>query len=211
MNLAFENNREGDSEPLSRPTRREFLGRVGHRMSDVGGWTDAKPSAIQSLETSAEGHVGFPRFHLLHGPLSFKLPSLLRLSRMPTPPEILATGPELSVNASASPYLHKLSSRISVAKTDNPPDEIELADTPRDDSDKRSKVDTQSNASQPRANALLSKIQFASLCWSLFLAGWNDGTTGPLLPRIQEVYHVRPVVSFVHQAPHPMTDDLVPL
>ncbi|KAH9478786.1 hypothetical protein JR316_0009247 [Psilocybe cubensis] len=30
--------------------------------------------------------------------------------------------------------------------------------------------------------------QFLSLCLTLFLAGWNDGTTGPLLPRIQEVY-----------------------
>lgn len=34
-------------------------------------------------------------------------------------------------------------------------------------------------------------IQFATLCWSLFMAGWNDGTTGPLLPRLQSVYHVR--------------------
>ena len=34
------------------------------------------------------------------------------------------------------------------------------------------------------------RIQFAVLCWSLFLLGWNDGCTGPLLPRIQEVYHV---------------------
>ncbi|KAK0489623.1 major facilitator superfamily domain-containing protein [Armillaria luteobubalina] len=33
-------------------------------------------------------------------------------------------------------------------------------------------------------------VQFAALCWSMFLAGWNDGTTGPLLPRIQEVYNV---------------------
>uniref|UniRef100_A0A8H7XWM1 Major facilitator superfamily (MFS) profile domain-containing protein n=1 Tax=Psilocybe cubensis TaxID=181762 RepID=A0A8H7XWM1_PSICU len=32
--------------------------------------------------------------------------------------------------------------------------------------------------------------QFLSLCLTLFLAGWNDGTTGPLLPRIQEVYKV---------------------
>ncbi|KZV63221.1 MFS general substrate transporter [Peniophora sp. CONT] len=32
--------------------------------------------------------------------------------------------------------------------------------------------------------------QFAACSWSLFMAGWNDGTTGPLLPRIQEVYHV---------------------
>jgi len=35
-----------------------------------------------------------------------------------------------------------------------------------------------------------ANIQFAAMCFTLFLAGWNDGTTGPLLPRIQEVYHV---------------------
>ena len=35
-----------------------------------------------------------------------------------------------------------------------------------------------------------SRIQFLALCWTLFLAGWNDGSTGPLLPRIQNVYHV---------------------
>ncbi|KAI0064423.1 MFS general substrate transporter [Artomyces pyxidatus] len=35
-----------------------------------------------------------------------------------------------------------------------------------------------------------ANLQFAALCWCLFLAGWNDGTTGPLLPRIQGVYHV---------------------
>jgi len=34
-------------------------------------------------------------------------------------------------------------------------------------------------------------VQFLALCWTLFLAGWNDGTTGPLLPRIQLVYNVR--------------------
>ncbi|KAE9403958.1 MFS general substrate transporter [Gymnopus androsaceus JB14] len=33
-------------------------------------------------------------------------------------------------------------------------------------------------------------IQLAALYWCLFLAGWNDGSTGPLLPRIQEVYNV---------------------
>ena len=38
-----------------------------------------------------------------------------------------------------------------------------------------------------------ANIQFAALCWTLFLAGWGDGTTGPLLPRIQSVYHVRSV------------------
>ena len=32
--------------------------------------------------------------------------------------------------------------------------------------------------------------QFAALCGSIWVAGWNDGTLGPLLPRLQEVYHV---------------------
>ncbi len=33
-------------------------------------------------------------------------------------------------------------------------------------------------------------IQHAALHWFMFLAGWNDGTTGPLLIRIEEVYDV---------------------
>ncbi|TFY63546.1 hypothetical protein EVG20_g6271 [Dentipellis fragilis] len=37
---------------------------------------------------------------------------------------------------------------------------------------------------------LLANVQFAALCWTQFLAGWNDGSTGPLLPRIQVVYNV---------------------
>ena len=34
------------------------------------------------------------------------------------------------------------------------------------------------------------RIQFLSLCWTIFLGGWNDSSTGPLLPRIQSVYGV---------------------
>ncbi|EIW55071.1 MFS general substrate transporter [Trametes versicolor FP-101664 SS1] len=33
-------------------------------------------------------------------------------------------------------------------------------------------------------------MQFAALCCSIFVSGWNDGTLGPLLPRLQEVYDV---------------------
>jgi hypothetical protein len=45
---------------------------------------------------------------------------------------------------------------------------------------------------EPRTKAQINKarVQFLTLCWTLFLAGWNDGSTGPLLPRIREVYHV---------------------
>jgi len=34
------------------------------------------------------------------------------------------------------------------------------------------------------------KVILAAMCFPLFLAGWNDGTIGPLLPRIQGVYGV---------------------
>ena len=37
-------------------------------------------------------------------------------------------------------------------------------------------------------------ISFATLCYAFFLNGWNDGTTGPLLPRFQLYYGVRPPV-----------------
>lgn len=36
-----------------------------------------------------------------------------------------------------------------------------------------------------------SLVHFVSLCWCVWLIGWNDGTTGPMLPRIQEQYNVR--------------------
>lgn len=31
---------------------------------------------------------------------------------------------------------------------------------------------------------------FAALCVSMVMCGWNDGSTGPLLPTIQAHYHV---------------------
>ena len=58
---------------------------------------------------------------------------------------------------------------------------------------------TDDTVDQTKAQRLRARIQFATLCWTLYLAGWNDGSTGPLLPRIQKVYHVgTPVI--VHGA-----------
>lgn len=51
--------------------------------------------------------------------------------------------------------------------------------------------DLQENVqTSPKKQAMTARVQFATLCWCLFMAGWNDGTTGPLLPRIREVYDV---------------------
>src|ERR1700722_9512263 len=51
------------------------------------------------------------------------------------------------------------------------------------------------DAPQPTiaARRHLANIHFFALCWSLFLIGWNDGSLGPLIPRIQKYYDVRPM------------------
>lgn len=45
-----------------------------------------------------------------------------------------------------------------------------------------------------RQQTLLSNFQFAAVCGTLFIVGWNDGTTGPLIPRMRQEYNVRLVV-----------------
>ncbi|KAG1901123.1 MFS general substrate transporter [Suillus fuscotomentosus] len=48
--------------------------------------------------------------------------------------------------------------------------------------------------SQTKRQRLRARVQFATICGSMYLAGWNDGTTGPLLPRIQKVYGLNFIV-----------------
>ncbi|KAG0691994.1 hypothetical protein DFH29DRAFT_606851 [Suillus ampliporus] len=43
---------------------------------------------------------------------------------------------------------------------------------------------------QTKGQRLRARVQFATVCGSMYVAGWNDGSTGPLLPRIQTVYGV---------------------
>ena len=41
-----------------------------------------------------------------------------------------------------------------------------------------------------RKEVRMAHAQFLALCWALFLLGWTDGLTGPLLPAIQKFYDV---------------------
>ncbi|KAF4594264.1 hypothetical protein EYR40_009067 [Pleurotus pulmonarius] len=59
---------------------------------------------------------------------------------------------------------------------------------------------SQEDRQTSKKQATTSRVQFATLCWCLFLAGWNDGTTGPLLPRIREAYNV---IAYALQTPAP--------
>ncbi|ESK97816.1 hypothetical protein Moror_17245 [Moniliophthora roreri MCA 2997] len=52
------------------------------------------------------------------------------------------------------------------------------------------RTDEGSVAPKSKQQIWKARFQLASLFWALFLAGWNDATTGPLLPKFQEVYNV---------------------
>ncbi|KAH9846506.1 MFS general substrate transporter [Lenzites betulinus] len=84
--------------------------------------------------------------------------------------------------SAAPPVLGDTSLKIQAADIETVPRDV---DDPQNNSAPRTAV----SASTP-ASRRLARFQFATLCWTLFLAGWNDGTTGPLLPRMQAVYHV---------------------
>lgn len=63
--------------------------------------------------------------------------------------------------------------------------------TPREPSLAYEDEETRPSAAQRAKFKKYSRIHMAALCWCFYLEGWNDGTTGPLLPRIQEFYNVR--------------------
>ena len=52
-----------------------------------------------------------------------------------------------------------------------------------------------------KKEARMARAQFLALCWALFVIGWTDGSTGPLLPRIQSFYDVSWAFSFHHFQP----------
>lgn len=86
------------------------------------------------------------------------------------------------------------SSRLSVLKC---PEDLGIApDAPTADSRGHRTLSCDMHASTPetKPQTLRSRqyIQFVTVCWFIYLEGWNDGTNGPLLPRIQRVYGVCP-------------------
>ena len=47
-----------------------------------------------------------------------------------------------------------------------------------------------------KQEARSARAQFLALCWAVLVIGWCDGSTGPLLPRIQKFYDVSWPYSF---------------
>lgn len=51
-------------------------------------------------------------------------------------------------------------------------------------------VDTPADTASASKHSFRATLQFAACCWMKMLNGWSDGTSGPLIPRLQEVYGV---------------------
>lgn len=64
----------------------------------------------------------------------------------------------------------------------------------------------QPSASQRARFRKYGRIHMVALAWCFYLNGWNDGTIGPLLPRIQEYYNVRPTSFPLCPAPVDISD-----
>ena len=89
-------------------------------------------------------------------------------------------------------HLQTLSASTSILNNNLPGDNVEAKP--------EGSADTMSAISYAPASNLIPRLsklqkrnsmtQFLALCWCLFLGGWNDGSTGPLLPRMQEDYRV---------------------
>ncbi|KAJ7252372.1 MFS general substrate transporter [Mycena haematopus] len=56
--------------------------------------------------------------------------------------------------------------------------------------DSESEVNGSPSSALSKQHRAQERIQLLTLCWTLFLAGWNDGSVGPLIPRLQQVYHI---------------------
>ena len=88
------------------------------------------------------------------------------------------------------------SSRITPLRNTHPISEIiELEDLPRFPSESVTNLQAQGGISaSDAAKYRFETVGFAAVVLTLFVTGWNDGTQGPLLPRIQEHYGVMIII-----------------
>jgi hypothetical protein len=108
----------------------------------------------------------------------------------------LAGGVEQQAARSLASVHHVPSPRPSVElrRIKHANSESGIQDIGGDDSGRFSAATNRAQIISPKTRKWL-EVQYACLCLALFLAGWNDGTNGPLIPRIQHYYKASFVVN----------------
>ncbi|CAA7270200.1 unnamed protein product [Cyclocybe aegerita] len=94
-----------------------------------------------------------------------------------------------SKRRSTEPSVHSVA-RSARSPSKSRVDVAQITGLANDEAASRNATTTSTATSRTRKQKIVAHVQFFTLCWTLFLLGWNDGTIGPLLPRIREVYGV---------------------
>ncbi|KAG8767714.1 hypothetical protein FRC12_006082 [Ceratobasidium sp. 428] len=89
----------------------------------------------------------------------------------------------LESSAAATPVM---SARHSTSRRDS----IELATLNYDRPQTSAVQPTANDSAETVEESRREKIALAVVSWTQFMAGWNDGTLGPLIPRIQNYYGI---------------------
>lgn len=97
-------------------------------------------------------------------------------------------------NKSSSSRVEKQNDAVGGSNNVNEERKTASIDEGSGDGEKNDNVNNESGSTmtttRTKKQRTIARVQFLALCLTLFLAGWNDGSTGPLLPRIQGVYKV---------------------
>ncbi|TBU62655.1 MFS general substrate transporter [Dichomitus squalens] len=104
---------------------------------------------------------------------------------------------EHTLASSSSVHTPDTTFRDDVMFVPSKSDDVEIAPSFPNSLAPSIKIDDDTDSTVPAISAAQKAIHrrkflltFLTLCFSVFLNGWNDGTTGPLLPRIQAYYHI---------------------
>ncbi|KAI0631011.1 MFS general substrate transporter [Trametes polyzona] len=152
-------------------------------------------SALDLSETHSASSLELP--HTLTSERIRRRSELSRMRPLDSPPAIEPESIELPVIQEHAASDKKLNFREDVLPSRD--DDVEIAPSfpsslapsiRLEDAEDTDSTAPAISAAQKAVNRRKNAIHFATLCFTIFLNGWNDGTTGPLLPRIQSYYHL---------------------
>lgn len=155
----------------------------------LGGHDDATSSSIDLSQTlAAESGLGVEHDNIPPPPSEH----VRRRSELRQKPAHKGEDLELTVLPSVPEDCHASAARPKSCDTEIAPRSLNASQVSSvrvgDDFNSTTPV---VSANQNAEQRWKGRFHFAALCYFLFLEGWNDGSTGPLLPTIQRHHNVR--------------------